>query len=121
MALVKPAARSSTAVHRWRECLNGNSAEIPKGIFKMTFLVRAAACQRPSIRNDVAAVDSDAADFDPSGFLTAPLIANQSAIFQNGQRLVGSRNGLYGISVRERNRMRLGASSCRQHFSVCWS
>ena len=33
----------------------------------MTFLVRAAACQRPSIRNDVAAVDSDAADFDPSG------------------------------------------------------
>ena len=91
MALVKPAERSSTAVHRWRECLNGNSAGIPKGIFKMTFLVRAAACQRPSIRNDVAAVDSDAADFDPSGFLTAPLIANQSAIFQNGQRLVGSR------------------------------
>ena len=50
MALVKPAERSSTPVHRWRECLNGNSAEIPKGIFKMTFLVRAAACQRPSIR-----------------------------------------------------------------------
>ena len=111
--MVKPAERSSTAVHRWRECLNGNSAEIPKGIFKMTFLVRAAACQRPSIRNDVAAVDSDAADFDPSGFLTAPLIANQSAIFQNGQRLVGSRNGLYGISVRER----IGCDSAHLHVA----
>ena len=95
----------------------------------MTFLVRATACQRPSIRNDVAAVDSDAADFDPSGFLTAPLIANQSAIFQNGQRLVGSRNGLYGISVREtvsRRRLALDpqptATRARGSFleSVAW-
>ena len=28
MALVKPAERPSTAVHRWRECLNSNSSEI---------------------------------------------------------------------------------------------
>ena len=28
MALVKPAELPSTAVHRWRECLNGNSSEI---------------------------------------------------------------------------------------------
>ena len=28
MALVKPAERPSTAVHRWRECLNGNSSEV---------------------------------------------------------------------------------------------
>ena len=78
MALVKPAARSSTAVHRWRECLNGNSAEIPKGIFKMTFLVRAAACQRPSIRNDVAAADSDAADFERSVWLSDRAVDRES-------------------------------------------
>src|SRR6516162_10065640 len=28
VALVKPAERPSTAVHRWRECLNSNSSEI---------------------------------------------------------------------------------------------
>src|SRR6516165_11667209 len=28
VALVKPAERPSTAVHKWQECLNGNSSEI---------------------------------------------------------------------------------------------
>jgi hypothetical protein len=28
VTLVKPAARPSTAVHSWRECLKGNSGEI---------------------------------------------------------------------------------------------
>jgi hypothetical protein len=50
---------------------------------------------------------------DPSGFLAAPLIANRSAIFQNGQRLVGSRNGLYRISVGER----IGCDSAHLHVA----